>query len=102
MTIALEFHPLFEFDVQEHGNWLEARAPGLGDEFVAEVNRALDQLAERPESHRRCFGEYRRVLIRRFHMSVPFRILKGRVRVLGVVHGARDIPSWLKRRAGAP
>jgi plasmid stabilization system protein ParE len=98
VTTRIEFHPLFEQDVLEHGAWLEAQAPGLGEEFAAAVDTALGHLIDMPLSYRECFGEYRRILIRRFHVLVLYRFRGDAIRVLGCVYGSRDLKSWLESR----
>jgi plasmid stabilization system protein ParE len=94
----IEFHPEFERDVREHGEWLEGQEPGMGKQFVQAVDDAILDLVNMPERHRILFPRYRRVLIPRFSVLLPFRLHEDNIRVLGVVHGARDLERWIHER----
>jgi plasmid stabilization system protein ParE len=48
MSWRVEFRPEVEKDVAEAAAWYEARQPGLGAEFVEEIARVWDALAENP------------------------------------------------------
>ena len=48
MNWRVELRPEVEQDVAEAAAWYEARQPGLGVEFVEEVIRVWDALAESP------------------------------------------------------
>jgi len=89
---------LFLADVEEYGDWFEEQLTGLADEFAAELELALRSLSDRPLSYRVVWKHYRRVLMRRFRILIPFEVVEDTVLVLGVVHGTRDLPSWIQRR----
>ena len=97
--MTVRYHREFLGDVADYARWFEERVPGLGDEFATAVDAAIDQLIERPESFRIMWKQYRRVLIRRFKVVVPFEIAGEDIYVLGVVHGSRDLPRWIQRRS---
>lgn len=101
MKRRIEFHPEFERDVQDYGDWIEFESPGMGEAFAQAVGSAVQSLDEMPDRHRVLISPYRRVLIRRFSVLIPFRFIGDDIRVLGVVHGARDIERWIKRRTQA-
>lgn len=44
-----EFHPEAEVELVEIILFYESQAPGLGERFAAEVERAVDQLLKLPE-----------------------------------------------------
>lgn len=44
-----EFHPEAEVELVEIILFYESQAPGLGERFAAEVERAVDQLLKHPE-----------------------------------------------------
>lgn len=97
--MTVRFHPEFLLDVADYARWFEERLPGLGDEFAGAVDVAIDQLIERPDSFRIMWKHYRRVLIRRFKVVIPFEVAGENTFVLGVVHGSRDLPRWIQRRS---
>ena len=48
MKWRVEFRPEVEQDLAESAAWYEARQTGLGAEFVEEIIRVWDALAENP------------------------------------------------------
>ena len=48
MTWRVEFRPEVEGDVSQTAAWYEARQAGLGTDFVEEIIRVWDALAENP------------------------------------------------------
>jgi hypothetical protein len=42
--------PIAEREIEATARWYEAREPGLGEGFIVELLRALDDIEERPES----------------------------------------------------
>ncbi len=100
MALTLRYHRKFRTDVKSYAEWFEDKQAGLGDAFVQAVDVALDKVVARPLSYRAMWGDFRRVLIRRFHIIIPFEIVGDRVHVLGVVHGSRDLAAWLEQRTG--
>lgn len=98
MTWRLEYHPEFDADLEDIGQWLEAQQRGLGEKFIAELELGLRRMQERPELYRTLEGGYRRILLRRFKVVVPYWIDGDTVWVIGVLHGSRDMERWLKRR----
>jgi hypothetical protein len=51
-----EFAPAVEQDVAEAADWYESRQPGLGAEFVEEIIRVWEALADNPLLHCRPRG----------------------------------------------
>jgi plasmid stabilization system protein ParE len=94
----VRLHDMFRSDVDECIEWIEQAEPGLGAELAVAVDSALVTLESRPLSHSILIAEFRRLLIPRFKVVVPFLIEGDTVYVAGVVHGSRDVQSWLRRR----
>jgi plasmid stabilization system protein ParE len=63
---------------------------GKAEAFIASVDRAFDQIAERPLMYPAVYEGVRRALLRRFPYSVFFVIDGDHVSVLGVHHQRRD------------
>ncbi len=64
-------HPLAEQELVEAAQFYETRAPGLGSDFIREVEHMLTQIAANPEAGSVSAGTIRRRLVRRF----PFAFL---------------------------
>lgn len=99
MTYALRFLPQVEMDVRNGRTWYEAKAPGLGEEFLRVFYACAEELARDPQIYPRIHREFRRRLLRRFPYAIYFRIEGDRVVVFGLFHCARD-PRRLRRELG--
>lgn len=73
------------------------RRPGLGVEFVAEIERAISTASSNPERFPIMHRDIRCVRARRFPYSVFFRVETKRIVVLAVFHARRDPLVWKAR-----
>lgn len=101
MTWRVEFRPEVEDDLAEAAAWYESRQPGLGTEFVEEVIRVWDALADNPLLNCR---RHRTKNIRwRYPDRFPYRIIyeviedERKVVVAAVLHAARQEGHWQRR-----
>lgn len=58
--------PAAAADIEQAFLWYEERRPGLGDEFLVAVQRALDNITAHPARYPVIHRDARRVLLRRF------------------------------------
>jgi toxin ParE1/3/4 len=88
-----------EADIADAALWYEARALGLGLEFVEEVGIAVRRATETPLMFTllRFRPEVRRVLTRRFPYRIFFVVRDDAVVVFAVMHAARHDRSWRAR-----
>ena len=63
MMYQLAIEPEAEDDLAEAYRWYENQRPGLGDEFIACVDAALDRICEAPELHAAVYKNVRQALI---------------------------------------
>lgn len=82
--------PRAETDLREAQLWYNSQRPGLGDELLEEVERAVVFLKERPESRPVYYKGFRRILTRRFPYKIFYRIEDDFVIVFRVLHARRD------------
>jgi plasmid stabilization system protein ParE len=88
-------------DLDEAFRWYEAQRPGLGEEFLAEIDALMAHIAEYPEAYHAVDEPYRRALATRFPYAVYYRVTSAWVQVLAVFHVRRD-PRGLQRRLPPP
>lgn len=69
--MKLIFHPEAELEFSEAAVYYQDHIPGLGSEFIDEVENGLNLIKRLPDSFPLFEPDIRRVLIRRF----PFAIL---------------------------
>ena len=85
-------------DVEEAYRWYEGQRRGLGDEFLASVQAALDSILDHPEVAPILHKGTRRLLVRRFPYGVHYRLVKGQVVVVACFHAKRNPRVWRTRR----
>ena len=84
-------------DIDEAFRWYDARRPGSGNEFIAELRRVIARIEGYPESFSVVHRQTRRAVLRRFPYVVYFRIIDGRAIVVACMHGRRDPRLWQER-----
>lgn len=99
MNRRLIVRPEAEADITDAAVWYDSREPGLGLELIAEVNSAILQALNSPESFRRVRRnpEVRRVLTRRFPYRAFFIVRADAIVVFAVIHAARHDRVWKQR-----
>ena len=97
MTLAVVFRHAARREFDEAALWYEQRRPGLGAEFVAEINHAVYLAADSPERFPVMHRDVRCVRVRRFPYSVFFHVESLRIVVLSVFHARRDPSVWQQR-----
>ena len=85
-----------EVDITDAAIWYQSQQPGLGHEFLADIESAIASAAENPFRYRRLRHkpEVRRILIERFPYRVFFIRRADAIVVFRVLHGARHDREW--------
>ncbi len=97
MSLPITFRPIAQGEFDEAALWYEDQRPGLGDEFVAEVQQVLDTLAEHPERYPLALADVREALVPRFPYCVYYRVRSDRIVIIAVFHSSRDPAVWQAR-----
>lgn len=97
MPLVVRFRPEAVAEAAETREWYEARDPGLGESFTADLAMTVDQIREKPFQFPRVYGETRRSVLSRFPYAVFFRTAPTEIIVLAV-HGRQDPARWQKRK----
>ena len=95
LPVVLRDEAQAEFD--EAFDWYDAQRAGLGLEFMAEVQRVFNRIADNPSVHPVVFADVRKAVVRRFPVSVYYRPHPNRVEVIAVFHSSRDPSTWQRR-----
>ncbi len=91
------FLPTAQAEFKEAATWYDEQRQGLGDEFVAEVERSLDRVSEDPRRYAIIYRNTHRISLRRFPYNLFYRIYPNHIVVLAVMHGSRNPKSWKVR-----
>ena len=101
MNWRVEFRPEVEQDMAEAAAWYESRQPGLGREFVEEIIRVWDALAENPLLN--CRRHPTKNIRWRYPDRFPYRVIyevldaEQTVVVAAVLHAVRHDRHWRQR-----
>ena len=97
--VALRVRAQARAEIAEAFEWYLARSQAASADFLAELDAAMNKIAEAPEHFPVVRGRLRRVLLHRFPYAVYFKLYPTSISVVGVIHGHRHSANWL-RRAG--
>ena len=79
MSVELIIRPEAEADAFQAFRWYNDQRTGLGQEFLAELDRAIESVRANPEASRKLYREYRRALTRRFPYALFYTANSQRV-----------------------
>ena len=97
MTLEIRVRTRAREDLTEAASWYESQNPGLGSEFINEVERAFSQIADNPSGYRVIYRDTQRAMLQRFPFGIFYRISKQTVTVIAVMHSSRDPRRWMQR-----
>lgn len=93
----VELHPAALAEGEEATAWYAERDPRVAGAFVAELEAALDRIAEAPHRWPVHLHNTRRVRLTRFPYLIVYREEPERVLVVAVAHTKRRPGYWKKR-----
>jgi len=91
------FHPAASEEIVETTAYYEGEVPGLGDRFIAEVERIVEVLCDQPNIGQSVGEELRRIILARFPYSLIYSIESERIWVIAVAHHRRRPGYWQER-----
>jgi plasmid stabilization system protein ParE len=97
MTPRVVFRRAAKNEFEDAAVWYDEQRPGLGEEFIHEIDQAVTQAAATPQRYPIVFGDIRRTVARRFPFCVYFRVRGDALIVLAVFHGRRNPAIWRRR-----
>ncbi len=95
--MTVRFHPGARLELREAVSFYEAERVGLGADFAAEVQGALDFVSRQPHSGAPAEAGTRRKLLRRFPYSVIYLFDRQTLVVVAVMHHRRRPGYWAAR-----
>jgi toxin ParE1/3/4 len=93
----VDVHPEAVAEAQAAAQWYRERSASAAHAFLAELDRAIEKIAEDPAIWPRYVGGTQRFLLKRFPFSVVYRLASNRIEVVAIAHGRRK-PGYWKRR----
>lgn len=96
MSYKLILRQEAERDLVKAYKWYEEKVPGLGTDFIAVIERALESIQENPARFPAMYRNVRRALMRRFPYGIFYFMEGESIIVLAVLHTARNPTKWRK------
>ncbi|WP_456450548.1 type II toxin-antitoxin system RelE/ParE family toxin [Hydrogenimonas sp.] len=96
--MTFRFHPEAAAELEAAADYYESCRPGLGDEFLDEVERALDLMLRFPDAWQKLDDGIRRVLTHRFPFGIVYVKDGGKIIVLAVMQLNRKPGYWRSRK----
>ena len=93
------FHPEAALELRAAVEWYRTRSLRAGDEFVGELDQAIDRISQSPTRWRRVFGPWRRYVLRRFPFLIVYRETSTGIEIVAIAHGRRR-PGYWRQRVG--
>lgn len=90
MTRPVLFSLKASADTDAAANWLDDQRPGLGREFIEQLQRTLRLIAHYPESCQRIRGPLRRALVHRFGYAVVYQQRNDTIEIVAVFDTRRE------------
>lgn len=97
MTLRVVFRRAARLEFEEAAVWYDQQRPGLGEEFLREIDEAIKRAADAPLRYPLVSGDIRRSVARRFPYTIFFRVRGSMLIVLAVFHARRNPAIWQRR-----
>lgn len=96
--MKVEFHPAADAELRATAIDYEGRLPGLGSEFLVEVESVCSRLSEHQALGPKLDAEHRRLGLRRFPFGLIYRVKSSKVQIVAVAHRRRRPGYWRGRK----
>jgi plasmid stabilization system protein ParE len=98
MTRTVRVRPEAERDIESAYAWYEEQRPGLGREFLDELELVYERITTFPLMYADVYRGLRRAISKRFPVCLIYVATASEIRILAVAHFARDPSVWRSRR----
>jgi plasmid stabilization system protein ParE len=97
MPLSIELHPRAIAEAREARRWYEERSPAAAGAFMAELDRAMEQIRQAPDRWPLYLHGTRRYLLKRFPYVIVYREVTESLQIVAVAHGRRRPGYWQRR-----
>jgi len=89
--------PQAEQDLEGAFDWYETQSPGLGREFLRNVEACFSLIKRNPQIYGTVYKTFRRALVRRFPFSIFYEQENNSLIIYAVFHYSQNPVKWIKR-----
>lgn len=93
----VEFLPSASIELEQEAVRYESRVTGLGQEFIAEVERVAAVIGNHQQIGRKLDDVHRRMPLQRFPFGLIYRVDPAAIRVVAVAHRRKRPDYWRSR-----
>ncbi len=97
MSLKVYLRTKAEADLEDAAEWYEKQREGLGQEFLDDVLRAFETIAENPNLYPVVHRYTHRALVQKFPFGIYYRVEKDSIVVIAIMHGSRHPQRWKER-----
>lgn len=87
---TIQIKPAALLMAKEAYDWYEEQKPGLGDLFLAELNRCYSKLEKNPLHYQKLKRNYRHLVLNKFPYVLIFELIEDDIIIFAVFHTARN------------
>ena len=95
----VDIHPEAIAEAQAANRWYRERSASAAEAYLAELDLAVEAIAENPEMWPRYVHGTRRYILHRFPFYLVYRETADRLEIIAVAHGRRKPGYWKNRIA---
>jgi plasmid stabilization system protein ParE len=95
----IDVHPEAVAEAQAAAQWYRERSALVAEAFLAELDGAVEKIAQNPEMYPKYVQGTRRYFLQRFPFYLVYREVAGKLEVVAIAHGRRRPGYWKKRIA---
>jgi len=85
-------------DITDSFSFYESKQPGLGRNFLENLDLCFKSISENPLKHPGKRGDFREALVPKFPFLVVFESLKDKVLIYAVFHTSRNPKSKIRKK----
>ena len=94
MNRIVSFHRAAIVELNEAMSFYNLESPGLGDIFLDNIEKAIDDIYKYPEAAPLIQGKVRRKIILKFPYSIIYSQRENEIRILAIAHQKRRPFFW--------
>jgi len=98
VALRVRFHPEAAQEVDGAVDWYRERSADAAAGFVAELDYAIEQVTELPETWPAYKENTRRYVFRVYPYSLIYRLVGDEITIVAVVHAKRKPGYWISRK----
>ncbi len=97
MNRLIFIHEVAEIEINEAANFYDLKCPGLSKDFIDEIQKAINTIAEFPDATPIIKGKIRKKTLLKFPYSLFYSVRKDSIRILAIAHQKRRPFYWSSR-----